>query len=267
VIHAARVFFCDGPARQQSLKSYTLLAVGGAVRVPSPSPPDFQRLQHVPTVSVLIVTRDRKRFLGACLASLRIQTYTDFETILVDDGSVDGTEELADGATVFVKTPPLGVGQARNTAIDLATGKYLYILDSDDLLTPEALALSVRVIERTGADLVFSDLIRLRDGLVKRILPMREQSLQEVLISKEIPHGSSLIRRSTLDVRYDESLPSAEDFDFLLRYMPGKFLRKLPRPVYYYRYHSDQESRKPIQKETADWIRAKWSARLGRDRR
>lgn len=211
-----------------------------------------------PRISVLIPTRDRRELLLACLASLRGQTYRDFEVIVVDDGSTDGTESLAPQVEIYIRTPPMGVGHARNVAISLARGEFLYVLDSDDWLSPDALELSIATIEESGADMVFSDLNEVRNGGIVGRFHSRVQTAAEALQSKDIPHGSTMIRKSTLNVRYDEQLESAEDYDFLIRYLPGKKLARLPRAVYYRRLHPAQESEKEIQGITARRIRAKY---------
>jgi glycosyltransferase involved in cell wall biosynthesis len=196
--------------------------------------------------------------LLACLGSLREQIYRDFEVIVVDDGSSDGTESLAPHVEIYVRTPPMGVGHARNIAISLARGEFLYVLDSDDWLSPEALELSIATIDESGADMVFSDLHEVRNGSIVGRFQSRVQTAAEALQSKDIPHGSTMIRKSTLNVRYDEQLESAEDFDFLIRYLPGKKLARLPRAVYYRRLHTGQESEKDIQGISARQIRAKY---------
>lgn len=196
--------------------------------------------------------------LLACLGSLREQTYRDFEVIVVDDGSTDGTESLAPHVEIYVRTPPMGVGHARNIAISLARGEFLYVLDSDDWLSPEALELSIATIDESGADMVFSDLNEVRNGSIVGRFHSRVQTAAEALQSKDIPHGSTMIRKSTLNARYDEQLESAEDFDFLIRYLPGKKLARLPRAVYYRRLHTGQESEKDIQGISARQIRAKY---------
>jgi len=218
-------------------------------------------MHHVPRLSVLIPTRDRRALLTDCLASLRKQSYQNFEIILVDDGSSDGTEVLAPTVDIYVRTPPLGVGHARNLAISLAHGEFFYVLDSDDWLSDDALTLSVTAIDQSGADMVFSDLNLVQDGVVVGRFGACVQTASEVLESKRIPHGSSLIRRSTLNVRYDERLRSAEDLDFLLRYLPGKKVVQTPHPVYYYRLHDGQENQKAIQSVAAREIRSKYAVK------
>ena len=107
-----------------------------------------------PTVSVIIPTYNRADLIAQAIDSVHQQTYTDFETIVVDDGSTDDTAAVvkAYGTRVrYVWTPNGGTGHARNVGMAEARGKYLTFLDSDDLLYPYALELETRLLERFPA--------------------------------------------------------------------------------------------------------------------
>jgi glycosyltransferase involved in cell wall biosynthesis len=97
----------------------------------------------VPKVSVVIPTFNVARYVGQCLASVRAQTLSEWECIVVDDGSTDGTpqrvRENADPRIRLIAQPNTGVSAARNAGLGRASGPYLLFLDGDDLLHPEAL--------------------------------------------------------------------------------------------------------------------------------
>lgn len=110
--------------------------------------------------SVIVPVYNVKEYLPECMDSLLNQACRDFEIILVDDGSTDGSGMLCDGYRAaypeLVRTvhqPNGGLGAARNTGIDLARGDYLLFVDSDDLLEESALACLSGHIDRTGADM------------------------------------------------------------------------------------------------------------------
>ena len=88
--------------------------------------------------SVVIPTFNRLEYLPATLASVRAQRFADFETIVVDDGSTDGTREYLAAQTDIrvVHQTNLGAGVARNAGVAVATGQYIAFLDSDDLWFP-----------------------------------------------------------------------------------------------------------------------------------
>ena len=96
----------------------------------------------MPTVSVIIPVYKVEPYLDNCVQSVLDQTYTDFEVILVDDGSPDRCGEMCDGwaerdtRVRVIHQPNGGLSAARNAGIDAATGEYLAFSDSDDLLMP-----------------------------------------------------------------------------------------------------------------------------------
>jgi glycosyltransferase involved in cell wall biosynthesis len=117
-----------------------------------------------PLVSVVIPTRNRPDFLRAAVASILDQTLGDFEVLVVDDASTYETAEVlaalaADDARLRVLTLPVqsGCNAARNCAFDHVRGRYVALLDDDDLALPERLAKSVARMEASPApDVLFS---------------------------------------------------------------------------------------------------------------
>ena len=104
-----------------------------------------------PTVSVIIPTFNRAHLVGQAIDSVLQQTYTDYEVLVVDDGSTDGTGAVVEayGDRVrCVRTANGGIGRARNIGAHHARGDLLTFLDSDDLLYPYALDLQTRVLDR-----------------------------------------------------------------------------------------------------------------------
>jgi glycosyltransferase involved in cell wall biosynthesis len=102
-----------------------------------------------PTVSVIIPCYNREHFLGGAIESVLRQSYRDFEIVVVDDGSTDGTAEVAaryEGVRL-VRQTNCGVSAARNAGLRESAGEYLVFLDSDDLLLPEALKTGVDLLE------------------------------------------------------------------------------------------------------------------------
>ena len=103
---------------------------------------------------------DVGQYLAECLDSILAQTFTDFEVLLVDDGSRDGSREIAnryaaaDHRISLVTRENGGLGAARNTGVREARGRYLTFVDSDDLLPPTALGVLVDSAHSTGSDIV-----------------------------------------------------------------------------------------------------------------
>jgi CDP-glycerol glycerophosphotransferase len=121
----------------------------------------------VPRISVVVPIYNVEAYLAECLESLAAQTMGDFEAVLVNDGSTDGSgaiaEELAarDERFRLLTRPNGGLSRARNTGIDAATGEFLAFLDSDDLLPPNAYELLLGALDRTGSDFATGNVRRL----------------------------------------------------------------------------------------------------------
>jgi glycosyltransferase involved in cell wall biosynthesis len=100
-----------------------------------------------PLVSVIVPVHNGARFLGEALRSIREQTYPTVEIIVVDDGSTDGSAEIARSAGArLIRQPRRGVAAARNAGIAAATGDLLAFLDQDDLWVRTKLARQVEVL-------------------------------------------------------------------------------------------------------------------------
>lgn len=124
----------------------------------------------MPRVSVVIPTHNSERYLAQTLDSVCQQTFTDFEVVLVDDGSQDGTLREAQRFAVALDLRVIvqanaGPGAARNTGIRVARGQYCAFLDADDLMLPERLAEQVAQLdERPQLGLSHTDLMTFDEG-------------------------------------------------------------------------------------------------------
>src|SRR5262245_23392579 len=113
------------------------------------------QVSHRPaTLTILLPTYNRAAFLPAAFESIAAQSFTDWDLVVVDDGSTDDTEEVVRrlAATVqqpvrFIRQANAGAYGARNTALDAATGTYVALFDRDDDWLPHQLANCVQVLE------------------------------------------------------------------------------------------------------------------------
>jgi glycosyltransferase involved in cell wall biosynthesis len=158
----------------------------------------------VATVSVIVPTFNRWPMVAEAVESVLTQTYKDFELIVVDDGSDDGTvDRLATYGTLVkvVRQPNQGVAAARNRGAALASGRYLAFLDSDDLWRPDKLEAQVGLFALEPALLInHTDEIWIRQG--RRVNPRKRhrkpegdifhRSLELCLISPSIELASAL---------------------------------------------------------------------------
>ncbi|MDE0980521.1 MAG: glycosyltransferase family 2 protein [Gammaproteobacteria bacterium] len=179
------------------------------------------------TVAVIIPTYNRAATLGRALESVYTQSRQADEVCVVDDGSVDGTEELVKQHypdTIYIKQKNSGVSSARNTGVDATTSKYLSFLDSDDEWLPKKIETQLRTLQaEPDFRLVHSDEIWIRNG--KRVNQMdkhrkRGGELFASCLALCVISPSSVVMERSLYVElggFDESLPACEDYDLWLR--------------------------------------------------
>ena len=110
--------------------------------------------------SILIPVYNVDRYLSFCLDSICSQSYTNFEVIAVNDGSTDQSAEILqkyadkDKRIVVINSENKGVSAARNIAIEKASGVYVWMVDADDQIAPDALLTLSNVIQKTSPDIV-----------------------------------------------------------------------------------------------------------------
>jgi glycosyltransferase involved in cell wall biosynthesis len=206
-------------------------------------------------VSVIIPTYNRAAWVMEAAASVLAQTYRDFELLVVDDGSTDGTlVALATfGGEIKVRRREerRGVSAARNLGARAAAGEWLAFLDSDDLWLPDKLARQVEYL-KANPDLVICQTGEtwIRNGV--RVNPPEAcrkmegdiflPSLSRCLVS---PSAVMLHRRLFEEMGgFDEELPAAEDYDLWLRIAWRHPVGLVPEPLVVKRGgHADQLSR------------------------
>src|SRR5215210_8394634 len=181
-------------------------------------------------VSVVVPCYNQARFLGEAIQSVLSQGYTDFEIIVVDDGSKDGTEEVASGCAKeeprvrLIRQENRGLAAARNRGLAEAGGEYVVFLDSDDRLVSEALQVGVRELEAHPGCAFVSGICRkiIADG---SIVPgweqfrVRDDPYLELLRSCPVYVPAVMYRRSVFDAvgGFDTSYKAAEDYDLYYR--------------------------------------------------
>ncbi len=120
-----------------------------------------EKVKQTPRVSIVIPVYNVAEFIAETLDSIRSQTFTDYETILVNDGSTD-TEKLEKvlapyfDEIIYIKQANSGVAAARNQAIRTARGTIIAFLDGDDIWLPAYLASQVAALNTKKCDLIYS---------------------------------------------------------------------------------------------------------------
>lgn len=117
--------------------------------------------KHLPTVSVIMPAYNAERFIEEAIRSVMAQTVTDWELLVLDDGSTDSTADIvtqlvAEDARIryLPNEHNMGVARTRNRGFDLCNGKYVALIDSDDVWLPDKLARQITCLEENKADIV-----------------------------------------------------------------------------------------------------------------
>lgn len=187
------------------------------------------RPAEVPAVSVVVPAHNRARTLAAAIESIRAQTFGDFEIVVVDDGSTDGTAAVARSIAeheprlrVLEHPANCGAQAARNTGIRAARGEWVAFLDSDDTYYPESLELRLELARSGGFDVVHSaaDVVS-ADGTTARwpIPPFRGDAYKNLLLAPAPMFQTLLVRREALRGigPLDEKVPAYQEWDTSIR--------------------------------------------------
>lgn len=219
------------------------------------------------TFSVIIPCYNCVKTLEATVNSIRACGLTDYEILLIDDGSADGTAKLCD--TLCVRYPELrcvhqqnaGVSAARNRGIDEALGEYLWFVDADDTVDVGALSDAADTIDRQQPDMLLFGIsfdyynhgkLYRRDKLVppcagNLTLEQLKEQFQEFYECNALTTAcNKFMRRDILmqsGVRFREDMILMEDFLFVLELLPYcQNIYSLPEAIYRYRQAEDEKS-------------------------
>lgn len=227
----------------------------------------------MPIVSIIVPIYNVERYICACIDSALAQTYSDFELILVDDGSPDNCGAICDdyarkdSRIRVIHKPNGGLSDARNAGLNIATGKYIYFLDSDDTIVPHLLRTVVPYMDQ-GYDMVAFSMQAVfddgRDPVLKtynwgsyelRSPQERKQFIHEVLFQRKIGWGawSRMFLRDKIEkyqLRFaDNRKIFAEDLYFSLCYCAhANKILCLPDCMYNYRQRADSIIGSQVQK-------------------
>jgi glycosyltransferase involved in cell wall biosynthesis len=215
-----------------------------------------RRCRALAEVSVVVPTHNRRRLLGQTLRSILGQRGVDFEVLVVDDGSTDGTAEmvagLADARVRLLRhDTPKGVAAARNRGIAEATGAWLGFCDDDDLWAPNKLARQLQAAHQTGRGWVYTGEVRI--DLWQRIVggiqppPPPEQVTTRLPHWNLVPGGCSgvIASKAALAVTgwFDPRLRNLADWDLWIRLGRTGPPACVPDLLVGYRLHGGSASR------------------------
>jgi len=212
-----------------------------------------------PVVSVILPTYNRKDLVAKSIQSVLDQTYRDFELIIIDDASTDGTEEVikefSDPRILFRKhTENKGGAVARNTGINAAKGAFIAFQDSDDVWLPDKLEKQMAVFDNSPASIgvVYSQCARW-EGDKEREIPGEFPKIKNgnifpvLLLENFITLPTVVMKKACLAKvgQFDETLPRLQDWELFLRIAKHFEFRYVPEPLVHSFFTEGSISSKP----------------------
>jgi glycosyltransferase involved in cell wall biosynthesis len=205
-----------------------------------------------PLVSVIIPTYNRVRVISRAIESALQQTLTDYEIIVVDDGSTDNTREFlsknfANKIRYIGKPKNEGLASARNTGIEASRGTYIALLDDDDLWLPEKLALQIDLAQKNPSlGLVYCGACKVNeDGeLLEQIKPSKRGAIFEDMLYRNYLLGPASIALIAKDVLlkagyFDKNLCPCADWDMWIRIARCAEVDFVEEPLVHYVLHDN----------------------------
>ena len=214
-------------------------------------------MRPTPKVSVIMSVYNGEPFVGEAVASILSQTFSDFEFLVVDDASTDGTRDyllsVGDSRLVVLQNEAnIGRTPSLNKAIRSARGEYLARQDADDVSLPERIERQVAYLDTHPTVGLVGTRVDWIDEQGRRLdrppFPTQYDNAaiqQQLLVNCCFAHGSVMFRRQALEEAgggYNEAWNETEDWELWLRMTEGWDGANLDEPLYRYRWHSAMAS-------------------------
>ncbi|MBQ7285562.1 MAG: glycosyltransferase [Alphaproteobacteria bacterium] len=210
-------------------------------------------MNYHPTVSVLMpVYNTQETHLREAIDSILNQTFKDFELLILNDCSTDPNVEKVvlsynDKRIKYSKNEQnMGISGSRNHLVSLATGKYLAVMDHDDISCPERLAKQVEYLEQHPEIGVVGSFARELLSGKELTLPIEDEDIKLALVFRSsIFHPASMIRKELFNIiGYENEYTPAEDYALWCRLIKHTCFHNLPEILFIYRNHRDNTSHK-----------------------
>ena len=208
-----------------------------------------------PRVTVFIPVYNREQYIGPAIESILSQSFSDFELLLVDDGSTDGSLRTMRAypdprIRIVCNGYNLGIPKTRNRGLQLARGEYIALLDSDDLAVANRLFLQTQYLDQNPAVVQvggWTQAIDRRGHLLdkRKRQPIRPADIDaELLFRCCLSNTTIMARTETLKhYRYRESFPRCQDYDLHVRLAQRHRMANIPKVLSHARTHTTQITR------------------------
>lgn len=204
-------------------------------------------------VSVIIPVYNGEKFVASSIESALKQTYYPVEIIVINDGSIDGTQEILnqfEGKIIVIQQKNAGQADARNHGLTIARGKYIALLDSDDLFVPEKLEKQISFLKKGNLDMVCTNFetIDASNTKLKNISAPQFHSsnaLTTFITGNFICTSTLLFKKEWIQKvgNFDTNMKGTEDGDLWFRMLVnGARLEVIPELLVQYRVHAENYS-------------------------
>jgi glycosyltransferase involved in cell wall biosynthesis len=201
-----------------------------------------------PRVTVLMSVYNGEQYLAEAVNSLLDQTFTDFEFVVIDDGSTDGTRDMlrcyTDPRIRVFEQSNIGLTRSLNRGISLARGQYIARMDHDDLSMPDRLARQVSFLDAYPEVGIVGTACRIRDEIKglewePPVHTSDEELRRNLVRGNPFIHTSVMMRKALLDMAggYDESYSFAQDYALWIQLAPHTKMANLPEVLVVHREH------------------------------
>ena len=211
----------------------------------------------MPSITVILPVYNAERYIASAVNSVLAQTFTDFELIVVNDGSTDGSLAIlqsiaaGDPRVKLISRPNTGYVAALNEALALATGEFIARMDADDLCLPERFAKQIDYLRAYPEVVLLGTHVAQMDDQGRVIGPMKDvafghEAIDAALLRRGWPIVHPAVMMRTAAVRalggYLPELCPNEDHDLFLKLAEVGRLENLPEVLVHYRKHAASES-------------------------
>lgn len=225
-----------------------------------------------PTVSIIITCYNYGKYLEGCLTSVLKQTFNDFEIIIINDGSIDNTDEVIKkfkniANLKYIKQSNSGQARAKNVGIQNASGSFIAFLDADDVWDENKLKKQMPLFENKSVGVVYSRSSYINESgevlanlkiTEKYLLPKSGKVTKNLFLDNFVPFSSSIVRKDCFGKfgGFDESLKMGIDWDLWLRISTAYEFDFVNEPLLIYRVgHAGQMSKNiEIRQKCSDQI-------------
>jgi glycosyltransferase involved in cell wall biosynthesis len=221
-----------------------------------------------PLVSVIMSVYNGERYLREAIESTLKQTFRDFEFLIINDGSTDGTAEILKSyhdprIKIINNKKNIGLTKSLNKGLRFAKGEYIARQDADDVSAPYRLEKEVNFLETHRNYAVVGTFVKILNE-DSEVIACLDRLTEDIQIRERlgtdncITHGSAVIRKKCLLDRgfYDESIVRAQDYELWLRLSEKYRLANIPEYLYMWRKHNENIEAKHIAEQKISVILA-----------